>query len=390
MKRLSALDALFLYMETPETPMHVASLTIFKPSGPQEGQDLFTSAFARTPRLGSISCRPIAADSSRRRSASIIRPGSWRTRSTSTTTSAMRRCRNPAAWRSCARSSGSFMQSRSTGSARCGSTTSSRDSRTAASPSTSRCIIPRWMALPAWRPSASPSTSRPMPSMRALPPRMVPPDAEPNDFIEMTSTAIGDFIRQGVRTVKSLPGVARSLTKAAPNFSRDARFLYRYLSEMPRTPFNKAISTHRVYATASLPFPEVRALARSRGVTVNDIVLALTAGALRRYLIEHCGAAGEGPRRRRAGLDQTRRRREAQQSGGLHPLAAADRRRRAAAAPRSRTGGGTGGQEPVRRHARPLDDRHFDPRRAARRHGTRRGCGPPRAAPTTSGRSSMW
>ena len=39
MKRLSFLDALFLYMETPETPMHVASVTIFKPTSPQD--DLF-------------------------------------------------------------------------------------------------------------------------------------------------------------------------------------------------------------------------------------------------------------------------------------------------------------------------------------------------------------
>ena len=39
MKRLSFLDALFLYMETPETPMHVASVTIFKPESPQD--DLF-------------------------------------------------------------------------------------------------------------------------------------------------------------------------------------------------------------------------------------------------------------------------------------------------------------------------------------------------------------
>ena len=31
MKRLSLLDALFLYLETPETPMHVGSVTIFKP-----------------------------------------------------------------------------------------------------------------------------------------------------------------------------------------------------------------------------------------------------------------------------------------------------------------------------------------------------------------------
>jgi diacylglycerol O-acyltransferase / wax synthase len=56
---------------------------------------------------------------------------------------------------------------------------------------------------------------------------------------------------------------------------------------MPRTPFNAAISGHRVYATSSLPLADVKALAKSRGVTINDILLALCAGALRRYLAEH-------------------------------------------------------------------------------------------------------
>ena len=36
MKRLSFLDALFLYAETPKTPMHVASVTIFKPTSPRD------------------------------------------------------------------------------------------------------------------------------------------------------------------------------------------------------------------------------------------------------------------------------------------------------------------------------------------------------------------
>ncbi len=117
-----------------------------------------------------------------------------------------------------------------------------------------------------------------------LPQRIVPPDVEPADFIELTSTAVGDFIRQGWRAVTSLPGVARALPKVAPNFGRDARFLFSYVKDMPRTPFNAAISGHRVYATASLPLPDVKALAKSRGVTINDVVLALCAGALRRYL----------------------------------------------------------------------------------------------------------
>src|SRR5208282_4778299 len=69
--------------------------------------------------------------------------------------------------------------------------------------------------------------------------RTVPPDVEPSDFIELMSTAIGDFVRQGLRAVKSLPGAAGALTKAAPNFARDASFLYRYAKDMPRTRFNK-------------------------------------------------------------------------------------------------------------------------------------------------------
>ena len=119
------------------------------------------------------------------------------------------------------------------------------------------------------------------------PARIVPPDVVASDFIELTSTAIGDFIRQGWRAVTSLPGVVRALTKVAPNFGRDARFLFSYVKDMPRTPFNTAISGHRVYGTASLSLSDVKALARSRDVTINDVVLALTAGALRRYLSEH-------------------------------------------------------------------------------------------------------
>jgi len=51
MKRLSFLDALFLYMETPETPMHVASVTIFKRNLPVEAMpaSLQASAFHRAP-----------------------------------------------------------------------------------------------------------------------------------------------------------------------------------------------------------------------------------------------------------------------------------------------------------------------------------------------------
>ena len=41
MDRLSALDASFLYGETPESPMHVAGLAIFEP--PSSGSDVFAA-----------------------------------------------------------------------------------------------------------------------------------------------------------------------------------------------------------------------------------------------------------------------------------------------------------------------------------------------------------
>ena len=48
---------------------------------------------------------------------------------------------------------------------------------------------------------------------------------EPSDFLELTSTAIADFVRLGFRTVKSLPSLATTLAKNAPRLGRDARYL---------------------------------------------------------------------------------------------------------------------------------------------------------------------
>jgi len=52
----------------------------------------------------------------------------------------------------------------------------------------------------------------------------------------------------------------------------------------PRTPFNAAITPHRKVAVANLVLEDVRHVKRIFGTTVNDVVLALCAGALRAYL----------------------------------------------------------------------------------------------------------
>jgi WS/DGAT/MGAT family acyltransferase len=55
----------------------------------------------------------------------------------------------------------------------------------------------------------------------------------------------------------------------------------------PRTPFNRPITPHRRFAFASVPLDDVKAIKNAVGVTLNDVVMAVCAGALRRYLLHH-------------------------------------------------------------------------------------------------------
>ena len=270
MKRLSLLDALFLYMETPETPMHVASVTIFKPELPQD--DLFDRfrehTAARLDLLPSYRRRleptPLGIDHPawvvedkvdldyHIRHATLPKPGGMEElRALIAQVHAVPLDRSRPLWEY------HFIEGLEDG----GFAVYVKVHH-----STMDGIA--GMATLGVTYDFEPGAEH-----ESLPARIVPPDVEPSDFIELTSTAVGDFVRQGWRAVKSLPGVVRALTKVAPHFGRDARFLYSYVKDMPRTPFNTAISSHRVYATSSLPLHEVKAFAKSRGVTINDVVL---------------------------------------------------------------------------------------------------------------------
>jgi WS/DGAT/MGAT family acyltransferase len=66
------------------------------------------------------------------------------------------------------------------------------------------------------------------------------------------------------------------------------------LFQAPTTPFNRPLTPHRSFAIASFSFADVRAVRAAFGTTVNDVVLAVAAGALRRYLERH-GALPAGP-----------------------------------------------------------------------------------------------
>jgi diacylglycerol O-acyltransferase / wax synthase len=62
----------------------------------------------------------------------------------------------------------------------------------------------------------------------------------------------------------------------------------------PATPFNKQVTPHRRVAFRSVDLDLVKAVKNAFGYSVNDVVLAMCAGALRRWLADH-GALSEQP-----------------------------------------------------------------------------------------------
>jgi WS/DGAT/MGAT family acyltransferase len=75
----------------------------------------------------------------------------------------------------------------------------------------------------------------------------------------------------------------RALTMATPQLTRPA----------PRMPFAVNIGPDRHLGFAEMSFIEIREIRTSLGGTVNDVVLTVLAGALRRYLMQH-GHAVDG------------------------------------------------------------------------------------------------
>lgn len=90
-----------------------------------------------------------------------------------------------------------------------------------------------------------------------------------------------------VREASALPSLSQGLLRSAKSAVGlgEARDLVS-VAEAPRTMFNATIGPGRLLETQSLSLKRFRAIAHSAGGTINDVVLAVCSGALRRYLDE--------------------------------------------------------------------------------------------------------
>jgi hypothetical protein len=94
-------------------------------------------------------------------------------------------------------------------------------------------------------------------------------------------------IENAVKFAGSIPSVLKSVSevvgKVTDPKSRDS------IASMasPPTILNKTISSERSFAGTSISLSRAKALAKASGGKLNDVVLALSSGVVRRYLKEH-------------------------------------------------------------------------------------------------------
>ena len=102
----------------------------------------------------------------------------------------------------------------------------------------------------------------------------------------------------------------------------------------PKTSFNGRVSAHRRFVFGQLSLDEVKAVKNAHGVTVNDVVVSICAGAVRRWLLEHDELPERAARRADPGVGAHRRPdRHLRQPHPADERAALHRHRRPGAAP---------------------------------------------------------
>lgn len=152
------------------------------------------------------------------------------------------------------------------------------------------------------------------PEGRELPERRLRRNGGDPSELEMLARGIMGLPRYPVRMLRSIPGAlpnldatqfgtipgAERIAKASERLRKTLRGgrgegeeLERANLRAPRTSFNGRISPHRRFVFGQLSLDEVKEVKNAHGVTVNDVVVAICAGAVRRWLISHSELPGD-------------------------------------------------------------------------------------------------
>ena len=222
------------------------------------------------------------------------------------------------------------LATRSTSTGRPGRCTSSRGSRAAASRSTSRCTTRSSTGTPPC--GCSRGACRTIPTERDTPfffarPPQERAKREDGGAAEPTLDHLMHLLREQLGATRDVGRALMNLVRRrGRRRSRSCRRSRRRASVL-----NRRISRSRRFATQRIEVERLKRVARAEGGTLNDVVLALTASALRRFLLEQDALPARGADGHGAGQHPAQGRHGRRQRGRRHPGVARDRRRRSGA-----------------------------------------------------------
>ena len=140
--------------------------------------------------------------------------------------------------------------------------------------------------------SAIPRHVRPAPQRRAL-------SADNFGIAELAASGIKNTAVQTLKLAKTLPTLLRTVaqlirptpTGGDDKDAVDVALAHHAVKEKsgwfaPKTPINVSITNQRIFSSFSLPLAELKHVAKGNGATLNDVVMAICSGALRHYLAD--------------------------------------------------------------------------------------------------------
>jgi diacylglycerol O-acyltransferase / wax synthase len=136
------------------------------------------------------------------------------------------------------------------------------------------------------------------PDGREVPPQAPFTPARPPGPVALAAIAVAKMAWRPVETVRFTNELVRVLPTLAPALSTfvggmlglnrgDGEIIPTTPGRAPATPFNRQITPHRRLALRSVDLDSVKTVKNAFGVSVNDVVMAMCAGALRRWLTDH-------------------------------------------------------------------------------------------------------
>ncbi len=137
-----------------------------------------------------------------------------------------------------------------------------------------------------------------IPEGRELPPSKPFTPARPPGRVTLAAFTAARLAWRPVQTVRVTNELVRVLPTVAPALRvlvggmlglhrGDGEVIPTAPGRAPATPFNRPVTPHRRVAFRSVELASVKTVKSAFGVSVNDVVMAMCAGALRRWLSDH-------------------------------------------------------------------------------------------------------